>query len=809
MNATPDIRWQDLDEKTTSAISWDYVLMIDSQDSNELKLMNWDLFRWDKWDKWDKWDAGDLSSLVGWNKITIDITTPSTPVVNFDGLSWWEITGKPSTFTPSSHNHTISEITWLQSALDGKANSSHAHVISSISWLQTALDSKASLSHTHTISQITGLQSELDSKANSSHTHIISDITGLQSELDSKIEASDITGKANLSWGNNFSWDQNFDGDVTLQSGHYIRVLDWSTNYGELKWVNLSFYRVNNPAYVNNKWLGGSLRFRVSDISELDTTAMTIVRDGKVWIGTITPDTALHISTSWSSIATFQTSTTWDGAIEIRNSQWSVFYGIDGSENFSVWNGVDLNGVNNIFTVDMSTSNVGVWISNPLSRLHVYQNDVEVWVGWWLTIEQDGTWDAMLQFLLTWTRRWFHYIDNSDWDKYKIGTGTYWTSVVTIDTGWRMWVWTTTPYEKLEIDSWSMVIDAFWTEWTWLFFRRAFSPNWTSSTSKYNMSITSKDFSWANADGWVISFFDGIALHTWSSTYNESKVWLFVSSTQMVWVWTINPDSKLHIESQSATSLKIDGIWTANTLVRFMDDGTETGAIYTLNWSTDMNIRAVWRVQLISNSWATSLRVETNWSLTAPNMTVTEITDDQHLATKRYVDNNWYSAFFAQRIYCYTDLRWISLFDDNYGANTENASEPAWTWTEPIVEWENKWMMLFPGERIDKLTIQLRNTNTEVSDFEIRLILKTPTAWHEYEKREIAVDSDYTQEVLFAWNYTEASMLWSSNRMSRKTIPLSKNITDDCELVLLMKPIWTLTATRYTQASFRYDISKA
>jgi hypothetical protein len=34
--------------------------------------------------------------------------------------SWSEITGKPSTFTPSSHTHTIANVTGLQSALDGK-----------------------------------------------------------------------------------------------------------------------------------------------------------------------------------------------------------------------------------------------------------------------------------------------------------------------------------------------------------------------------------------------------------------------------------------------------------------------------------------------------------------------------------------------------------------------------------------------------------------------------------------------------------------------------------------------------------------
>lgn len=52
------------------------------------------------------------------------------------------ITGKPATFPPSIHNHTISEVTNLQTTLDGKAASSHSHAISDVTNLQTSLDSK-------------------------------------------------------------------------------------------------------------------------------------------------------------------------------------------------------------------------------------------------------------------------------------------------------------------------------------------------------------------------------------------------------------------------------------------------------------------------------------------------------------------------------------------------------------------------------------------------------------------------------------------------------------------------------------------
>lgn len=108
-------------------------------------------------------------------------------------VTWDTLQNKPSTFTPSAHNHTITEITGLQVQLDGKASTNHNHSISTITGLQGQLDSKASSSHTHTIANITNLQTELNNKSDVNHTHVISAITGLQTQLDSKVNTSDIS----------------------------------------------------------------------------------------------------------------------------------------------------------------------------------------------------------------------------------------------------------------------------------------------------------------------------------------------------------------------------------------------------------------------------------------------------------------------------------------------------------------------------------------------------------------------------------------------------------------------------------------
>lgn len=63
-------------------------------------------------------------------------------------VDWGGVSGKPSTFAPSSHTHTIANVTDLQTALDGKQ----------------AAGSYAAASHGHTIANITGLQDALDDK---------------------------------------------------------------------------------------------------------------------------------------------------------------------------------------------------------------------------------------------------------------------------------------------------------------------------------------------------------------------------------------------------------------------------------------------------------------------------------------------------------------------------------------------------------------------------------------------------------------------------------------------------------------------
>ena len=90
--------------------------------------------------------------------------------------------------TLENHTHSFTDITTTidntTKTLDevlaelqlGTAPLIHTHTISQITNLQSSLDGKASSSHSHSITDITNLQSSLDSKANSSHNHSFNDI---------------------------------------------------------------------------------------------------------------------------------------------------------------------------------------------------------------------------------------------------------------------------------------------------------------------------------------------------------------------------------------------------------------------------------------------------------------------------------------------------------------------------------------------------------------------------------------------------------------------------------------------------------
>lgn len=170
--------------------------------------------------------------------------------------------------------------------------------------------------------------------------------------------------------------------------------------------------------------------------------------------------------------------------------------------------------------------------------------------------------------------------------------------------------------------------------------------------------------------------------------------------------------------------------------------------------------------------------------------------------------SRWISTM---RVYCYTDTRWISLSDDNYGQNTENASESAGTGADPIYEWEVQGLPFRKGDKINFMDIRARTNSTEITDMEIYMVYLTPNPITRWETG-FDNDSEDSFEVVYRdfWknptggeeNETLSGAL--NDRMKRK-IDLDYTCPEDGEFRIFFKPVGTLTATRYFYPTIGID----
>lgn len=106
--------------------------------------------------------------------------------VSFDGSANVTLTGSVA---DNSHNHTISNVTGLQAALDGKLPSG-SNAVSASKWLSARtlslygdVSGSVSIDGSSNVTLITSV-------ANDSHAHIIGNISGLQTVLDGKLGAT-------------------------------------------------------------------------------------------------------------------------------------------------------------------------------------------------------------------------------------------------------------------------------------------------------------------------------------------------------------------------------------------------------------------------------------------------------------------------------------------------------------------------------------------------------------------------------------------------------------------------------------------
>lgn len=119
-------------------------------------------------------DTGKMYFIVDDSKLSTEAGYEVYTAGSATSVPWSGVTGKPSTFTPSAHKHTRSEITDFPTSMPASDVYAWAKASSKPSYSWSEISSKPSSftpsSHTHTIANITNLQSTLDSKASNSNT---------------------------------------------------------------------------------------------------------------------------------------------------------------------------------------------------------------------------------------------------------------------------------------------------------------------------------------------------------------------------------------------------------------------------------------------------------------------------------------------------------------------------------------------------------------------------------------------------------------------------------------------------------------
>ena len=252
----------------------------------------------------------------------------------------------------------------------------------------------------------------------------------------------------------NTSTDYNIGGTqvlsaTTLGSGVVNSSL---TNFGTLTSLDVSGdintstdYNIASTQVLSATTLGSGVIN-----SSLTSNTGNLTNNGTLIVNTATQPQIVLRSTTSSGVNFYcQNSTTGSS-----NSD-GLKLGINTLEEAQVWNNENTDlifATNNDEKMRIENSgNVGIGINNPTSLLHIYENSTSTSSG--LIIENDGTGDSILQFLLTGARRWIVGADNSDNDKFKIASDAdlNTNAALTIDTNGNVGIGSTAPTVALDV----------------------------------------------------------------------------------------------------------------------------------------------------------------------------------------------------------------------------------------------------------------------------------------------------------------------------------------------------------------------
>ena len=144
--------------------------------------------------------------------------------------------------------------------------------------------------------------------------------------------------------------------DINLIGASGVPTID-SPNNLNINAVNVAISTDITVAGKVSLGAGTSISSPGSNILTLGTNSLERVRVtgiGSVGVGVADPDSNFHVISSSNHVATFEYSSTSDMAIQLKNSEGSMYFGLGGGEEFAVASDSDLNGSGMRFSVDSS-----------------------------------------------------------------------------------------------------------------------------------------------------------------------------------------------------------------------------------------------------------------------------------------------------------------------------------------------------------------------------------------------------------------------------------------------------------------------